>query len=1104
MDHLEVGMKAAKFVRVLMSCILFIFGGQPAFAQTDFWKSTGGPNAGLIKAFDINASGDIFTGTEGGGVFRSSNDGTSWTARNTGLTNLVVECFAINSSSHVFAGTDGGGLFRSTNNADNWTARNTGMTNDVVLSLAINSSQHIFAGTDGGGVFRSTNNADNWAARNTGLTNRNVLSLAIKTSNGNIFAGTEGGGVFISTNDGGSWATRNSGLTNLTVESLVVNANGDIFATTDGGGVFISTNNGDNWAARNNGLTNLTIVAFAINASGELFAGTFGGGAFRSNDSGNNWAAINTGLTDLIITAMAVKTDGYAYAGTNTGLVFRSTASTIAPPAPSTPVLVSPTIGALNQPTTLTLSWNPSASAETYRLQVSTSANFSSTLVDDSTLATTSRQIGPLANKTTYYWRVNAKNTGGTSVYSEIRSFTTIVAAPSTPALASPADGAVNQPTSLTLSWNAATDAETYRLQVSSSANFSTTVVDDSTLATTSREVGALSNKTTYYWRVRAKNVGGTSAYSQARSFTTIVAAPSTPALSSPTDGAVNQPTILSLNWNAVTDAETYRLQLSTSANFSTTVVDDSTLATTSRQIGPLTNNTTYFWRVRAKNAGGTSAYSQARSFTTIVAAPSTPALASPDDDTEHQPTTLILSWNPSADAATYRLQVSTGADFAATVVDDSTLTTTSRQVGPLTNNTTYFWRVRAKNVAGTSEYSEVRNFTTIVATPSTPALASPADGAINQPVPLTLSWNPATDAETYRLQVSASADFSTTVVDDSTIAALSGQIGALAGNTTYYWRVRAKNIAGTSAYSAARSFTTVTIVSPPSTPTLAFPGHGAANQPTILTLSWNPSTDAEAYHLQVSTASDFSTTVFDDSTITAVSRQVGPLVSETTYYWWVRAKNVVGRSAFSEVRSFTTIQLPNQVLLASPPHAAVVEADSVQFTWQQSAPAINQYWFEIATDSLMTNPMIDSTLTASETTKVVRQLLDNQTYWWRVRAGNGAGWGPFSEQRRFRIDISVGIDAAEAAPAEFSLGQNYPNPFNPSTTIEYFLPQSSRVVLKVYDVLGKEIRTLVDGKQAAGRYRVQLDGKNLPGGMYFYRIQAGGFVQTKKLTLLK
>jgi len=102
-------------------------------------------------------------------------------------------------------------------------------------------------------------------------------------------------------------------------------------------------------------------------------------------------------------------------------------------------------------------------------------------------------------------------------------------------------------------------------------------------------------------------------------------------------------------------------------------------------------------------------------------------------------------------------------------------------------------------------------------------------------------------------------------------------------------------------------------------------------------------------------------------------------------------------------------------------------------------------------------------------------------------------------------VAVSVDLPSGDAlAPRTFNLGQNYPNPFNPSTTIEYALPQPSHVVLKVYDVLGKEIRTLVDAKQPAGHYRVQLDGKTLPGGVYLYRIQAGDFAETKKLTLLR
>jgi len=83
-------------------------------------------------------------------------------------------------------------------------------------------------------------------------------------------------------------------------------------------------------------------------------------------------------------------------------------------------------------------------------------------------------------------------------------------------------------------------------------------------------------------------------------------------------------------------------------------------------------------------------------------------------------------------------------------------------------------------------------------------------------------------------------------------------------------------------------------------------------------------------------------------------------------------------------------------------------------------------------------------------------------------------------------------VNSGGAVPVEFTLKQNFPNPFNPTTTIDYTLPASSRVLLKVYDVLGREIRTLVDERQIAGDHSVKLDGSNLASGVYFYRLQRG------------
>jgi hypothetical protein len=98
----------------------------------------------------------------------------------------------------------------------------------------------------------------------------------------------------------------------------------------------------------------------------------------------------------------------------------------------------------------------------------------------------------------------------------------------------------------------------------------------------------------------------------------------------------------------------------------------------------------------------------------------------------------------------------------------------------------------------------------------------------------------------------------------------------------------------------------------------------------------------------------------------------------------------------------------------------------------------------------------------------------------------------------------TVDVNEEKDLPFTFALQQNFPNPFNPNTTIVYSIPEVSYVELKVYDILGNEVATLVNGEKSAGNYEVEFNANSLPSGIYFYQLKADGFVELKKMVLIK
>jgi hypothetical protein len=243
-----------------------------------------------------------------------------------------------------------------------------------------------------------------------------------------------------------------------------------------------------------------------------------------------------------------------------------------------------------------------------------------------------------------------------------------------------------------------------------------------------------------------------------------------------------------------------------------------------------------------------------------ILAAPPPPTLLSPANGSVCQSLTPLLDWNDVPTAATYNLQVSTNSGFTTTVINLTGLTSSQYTAPPavLGSNIVYYWRVSATNGAGTSSYSSVWNFRTVVGSPT---LIQPPNNATGVSLTPTLDWTDVTDlgignsdlriekyirtrdsesqisndlVPSYRLQVSTNAGFGSFVLDTANLpsSTFSMPSGILTNNTTYYWRVNASEAGCTGAYSSVFQFTTLA-GNPPAGLTLTVIPGGFYNQGT-------------------------------------------------------------------------------------------------------------------------------------------------------------------------------------------------------------------------------------------------------------------------------
>jgi fibronectin type 3 domain-containing protein len=632
------------------------------------------------------------------------------------------------------------------------------------------------------------------------------------------------------------------------------------------------------------------------------------------------------------------------------------TFKTLAPPAG--PALIGPSNASSGLDPAVTLSWNASPTATSYDVYCDTAASPKFYTNVKGTSVPFGGSYG-----TTYYWKVVARNDAGASLSSSTWSFSTLFVT----ILSAPADGAVNVAPPATLSWQAANGATSYDVYCDTSAG-PATKIGTTTTATSLPFAGAPGTK--YYWKVIAKKGAVTSPDSAIWSFT-MLPGPGAPGLSSPASGATGLSLSVTLSWTAPTSGGavvSYDVYCDSNPT-PTTPVGNTT--GTSMAFTKAAYNTSYNWRVVANNASG-SMSSGIWTFTTVTP-PGAPTLASPGDKATSQPVPVTLSWNaPTSGGAVASYDVYCDTGSATTWVGNTAGTSMSFSGS---YSKTYSWKVVAKNAAGTGT-SGTWTFATLTP-PGAPTLSAPASGTTKVISPVTVSWTkPASGGapDSYDVYCDTSTT-PTTFVGNATGTSLSFSVSYAA---TYYWRVVAKNAAGSGSSSSAWWFATMV---KPSAPALSGPTNGTKDQWATVTLSWTaPSSGDPVTYYDVF----FDTTPKFGKPVASVSGGTLSLdvacAYGTTYYWAVGARNAAGSTA-AATWAFVTV---SPSALIAPVNGATGLNSTQTLAWG-AVPNASGYYVYCDTN----NPPKTLVYKGIATGYKFGGSYDT-TYYWMVEAVNG------------------------------------------------------------------------------------------------------------------
>jgi len=297
---------------------------------------------------------------------------------------------------------------------------------------------------------------------------------------------------------------------------------------------------------------------------------------------------------------------------------------------------------------------------------------------------------------------------------------------------------------------------------------------------------------------------------------------------------------------------------------------------------------------------------------------PSAPTLSSPSDDSTVYGESIDFSWSVSTGADNYHMQLAYDSGFSNLAFDGEVGNTTSVNMSPFPDDgTEFYWRVKAGNAAGWSAYTPAWNFTSgETSIPDPPEMTSPTNGSNVSGTTIEFRWNASTGANNYYLQVATDISFNNTIFDDEVGNSIGVDMSGMPDDgTRFYWRVKAGNSTGWSGYYSTWYFDNGSLAIP-SAPTLSSPSNSSNASGTSVTFSWNVSSGANNYHLQIATDSSFSNLTYDSDVGNTTSISLSDFPDDgTRFYWHVKAGNASGWSGYSSTWYFDNGTLPEHTI---------------------------------------------------------------------------------------------------------------------------------------------------------------------------------------------